>query len=65
MSIRQLPKEQQEVLLLVTVEGFSYKEVAEIINIPLGTVMSRLSRARKRLQELMNGKEKPILRQVK
>jgi len=66
--IQQLPEEQQQVLLLVTVEGFTYKQVGNIMNIPLGTVMSRLSRARKTLQKLMYGETKPsqpVLRSVK
>lgn len=63
--MRQLSEDQREVLLLVTVEGFSYKEVGEIMGIPLGTVMSRLSRARKTLQELMNGEKQTVLREVK
>lgn len=66
--IRQLPDDQRQVLLLITVEGFAYKEVAEIMEIPLGTVMSRLSRARKSLQALMNGEtihSQPVLRCVK
>lgn len=68
--MRQLPEEQRQILLLVSVEGFSYKEVARIVDIPPGTVMSRLSRARKNLQALMNGEKKPrpsqtVLRSVK
>jgi len=66
--MRQLPDDQQQVLLLVVVEGFSYKEVSKIISIPQGTVMSRLSRARKTLQTLMNGESvssQPVLRSVK
>lgn len=66
--IQQLPEEQRQVLLLVTVEGFTYKEVGEIMNIPQGTVMSRLSRAREALQALMNGEtspSQPVLRSVK
>lgn len=63
--LQQLPEDQREVLLLVTVEGFSYKEVSKIVDIPLGTVMSRLSRARKTLQKLMTGEIKPVLREVK
>ena len=63
--LRQLPEDQRQVLLLVTIEGFRYKEVGQIMNIPLGTVMSRLSRARSTLQDLMNGTTRPILRKVK
>jgi len=63
--MQRLPENQREVLLLVTVEGFSYKEVGKIVGIPLGTVMSRLSRARKTLQQLMNGEVKSVLREVK
>jgi len=50
----RLPEEQRVVLLLVTLEDLSYAEVAKITGVPLGTVMSRLSRARSRLQELMD-----------
>lgn len=45
-EIAKLPAEQRAVLLLVSVEGASYKDAAEILEIPIGTVMSRLSRAR-------------------
>lgn len=50
----RLPEEQRVVLLLVTLEDLGYAEVASITGVPVGTVMSRLSRARRRLQELMN-----------
>lgn len=50
-AINQLPDEQREVLLLVCVEELSYKEAAELLEIPIGTVMSRLARARKNLAE--------------
>ena len=63
--IKQLPEDHREVLILVTVEGFAYKEVAQILDIPVGTVMSRLSRARKDLQGIMTGETKPVLRRVK
>lgn len=66
--MQQLPENQRQVLLLVTIEGFSYKEVGRIVDIPLGTVMSRLSRARKTLQLLMNGEvapTQPVLRSIK
>jgi RNA polymerase sigma-70 factor (ECF subfamily) len=49
--IEALPWEQREVLLLVCVDDLSYREAAEILNVPIGTVMSRLARARKRLVE--------------
>lgn len=45
-QIEALPAEQREVLMLVCVEEFSYKEAAEMLGIPIGTVMSRLARAR-------------------
>lgn len=53
----RLPPEQREVLLLVTVQDLGYGEVARIIGVPIGTVMSRLSRARSRLRELMDGRQ--------
>ena len=49
----RLPDEQREVLLLVTLEDLTYAEVARITGTPIGTVMSRLSRARERLRSLM------------
>ncbi len=51
-AMQQLPQEQHLVLTLVAVQGFSYKAVAEMLDIPAGTVMSRLARARSRLLEL-------------
>jgi RNA polymerase sigma-70 factor (ECF subfamily) len=51
----RLPDEQREVLLLVALQDLSYQDVARITGTPLGTVMSRLSRARARLRELMEG----------
>ena len=60
-----LPDEQREVILLVAVEGFQYDEVASMLGIPIGTVMSRLSRARDRLSQFVHGQERPMLRRVK
>ncbi|KAB7769134.1 RNA polymerase sigma factor [Xanthomonas maliensis] len=54
-SLALLPAEQRALLLLVSVEGFSYREVAETLGVPIGTVMSRLSRARERLRALNEG----------
>lgn len=50
-----LKPEQRALLLLVTVEGFSYQQASEALDIPLGTVMSRLSRARQALRQLEEG----------
>ena len=50
-ALDELPVEFREVLVLREMEGMSYKEIADITEIPLGTVMSRLARARKRLQQ--------------
>jgi RNA polymerase sigma-70 factor, ECF subfamily len=50
-AIDRLPDDQRELLLLVCVEDVSYREAAEILDIPMGTVMSRLARARKRVAE--------------
>jgi len=50
----RLPEDQRAVLLLVSLEDLSYEEVAKITGVPVGTVMSRLSRARSRLRELMD-----------
>ena len=49
-----LPPEQREVLLLVSMEGMRYAEIAKVTGVPIGTVMSRLSRARARLQALLD-----------
>ena len=54
-SIALLPNEQRSVLLLVALEDMSYEEVARTLGIPMGTVMSRLSRAREKLRLMMLG----------
>ncbi|MCJ8052844.1 RNA polymerase sigma factor [Shinella curvata] len=51
-ALQKLPAEQREVLVLVCVEDMSYRDAAEVLAIPIGTVMSRLARARKNLMEL-------------
>jgi RNA polymerase sigma-70 factor (ECF subfamily) len=51
----ELPEEQRMVLLLVAVEDFSYRETAHVLGLPIGTVMSRLSRGREHLRRYMNG----------
>ncbi len=52
-AIDQLPTEFREVIVLREVEGLSYKEISEVVGVPAGTVMSRLSRARERLQRAL------------
>ena len=56
-AIRKLPAEQREVVLLVGHEGMRYEEIATTLGIPIGTVRSRLSRAREKLRELMDMNE--------
>jgi RNA polymerase sigma-70 factor (ECF subfamily) len=55
-ALAQLPIEQREPLLLVTLEQFSYAECAELLRIPIGTVMSRISRARVALRAQLDGR---------
>jgi RNA polymerase sigma-70 factor (ECF subfamily) len=50
-ALEALPEQFRLAVLLADVEGFSYKEIAEILEIPMGTVMSRLHRGRKALQK--------------
>jgi RNA polymerase sigma-70 factor (ECF subfamily) len=64
-AIDQLPGEQREALLLVVLEGVSYEEAAGILEIPAGTLMSRLSRARAALRQLTGAGDEPRLRTVK
>ncbi|MGE8588608.1 MAG: RNA polymerase sigma factor [Alcaligenes sp.] len=53
--LQALPPEQREVLLLICVEDLSYQDTARVLDVPIGTVMSRLSRAREKLAALMRG----------
>ena len=62
-----LPEEQRSALHLVAIEGLSYHQAAEVIGVPLGTLMSRIGRARAALREMEEGappKSKPHLRIV-
>jgi RNA polymerase sigma factor (sigma-70 family) len=65
IGLDALPEEQRSVLLLVGVEDLSYEQAAQVLNVPIGTVMSRLSRARGRLREFMESGRNAVLRRVK
>ena len=52
-ALLQLPREFREVIVLRELQGLSYKEISEVAGVPVGTVMSRLSRARERLQRAL------------
>jgi RNA polymerase sigma-70 factor (ECF subfamily) len=64
-ALRNLPAEQREVVLLVVVEQLTYGEVSRALDIPIGTVMSRLSRARERLRVSLGGQAVVPLKVVK
>lgn len=66
-ALDRLPAGQRELLLWVSVEGLSYREVATLLDVPIGTVMSRLSRARQALRRLGDGETPatPALRLLK
>jgi RNA polymerase sigma-70 factor, ECF subfamily len=55
-ALEQLPVQQREIILLCDVEEMSYKEIAELMAVPIGTVMSRLSRARRAMRQLLGEK---------
>jgi RNA polymerase sigma factor (sigma-70 family) len=66
-ALDSLPMEQRTTLLLIALEDLSYADTARVTGVPIGTVMSRLSRARERLRQVMDGEDKarPALRRVK
>jgi RNA polymerase sigma-70 factor (ECF subfamily) len=64
-AIDTLPPEQREALLLVVLEGQSYSDAASILSIPIGTLMSRLGRARAALRAMTGAGDEPRLRTVK
>lgn len=55
-GLAALPPDYREVLLLVCVEEMSYRQIAEVLGVPIGTVMSRLHRGRERLRQWLDGK---------
>ncbi len=64
-ALNELPYEQREIMLFVSIEGMKYHEIAKVLDIPEGTVMSRLSRARKKLRARLAGEKLQTLRRVK
>jgi RNA polymerase sigma-70 factor (ECF subfamily) len=64
-ALERLPAAHREVLLLIALEEMSYREVAEIIGVPVGTVMSRLSRARGSLRAMLDDGDAANLRRIK
>jgi RNA polymerase sigma-70 factor (ECF subfamily) len=63
-ALAALAEDQRAALLLVVLEGLTYREVAEVQGVPIGTVMSRLARARMQIKAYLDG-ERPALRRVK
>ena len=63
-ALDDLAEEPRAALLLVVLEGLTYREVAEVQGVPIGTVMSRLARARMQIRSYLDG-ERPALRRVK
>jgi RNA polymerase sigma-70 factor, ECF subfamily len=61
-AIEQLPVDFREVLVLREIEGMSYKEIASVVRVPIGTVMSRLARARDRLSAVLKPASLPMER---
>jgi RNA polymerase sigma-70 factor (ECF subfamily) len=59
-AVQELPSDFREVIILRELEGLSYKELAAVVGIPIGTVMSRLARARERLQAILGPSATPL-----
>lgn len=64
-ALAVLTEKQRQAVLLIGLEDMSYREAAEVLGVPIGTVMSRLSRGRERLRELTGGDGARVLRRVK
>ena len=58
-ALEELPEEFREIIVMRELEGMAYKEIADVAGVPIGTVMSRLARARKRLQQRLTAAPPP------
>ena len=63
-ALATLADDQRVAVLLVALEGLTYREVAEVQGVPIGTVMSRLARARAQIKSFLDG-TRPVLRRIK
>ena len=63
-NMARLSKEHREILVLVCVQGMRYEEVAEMLHVPVGTVRSRLSRARQHLQNILTPEKKRLMQDL-
>ena len=64
-ALARLSVDQREIVLLIGLENMTYKQAAEVIGVPVGTVMSRLARGRERLRLLMDERDMEVLRRAK
>lgn len=65
LALAGLAEEHRQVVLLIGLDGMSYREVADILGLPIGTVKSRLARGREQLGLLMDGRQTQDLKRVK
>jgi RNA polymerase sigma-70 factor (ECF subfamily) len=63
-ALERIPEEQRRVVLLVGIGGMKYHEIATMLGIPIGTVMSRLSRGRESLRQILAGEDLPKLKRA-
>ncbi len=64
-AMASLSDDHRQILLLVSLEGLTYREIAALLDVPIGTVMSRLARARERLRIALEGGDDQMLRRVR
>ncbi|MBC8337508.1 MAG: sigma-70 family RNA polymerase sigma factor [Alphaproteobacteria bacterium] len=64
-ALGKLPDDQRQVILLIGLEDLSYADAADVLDVPIGTVMSRLNRGREKLREIMENEDTPTIRRVK